>query len=72
MSRILEGVIVSAKTPKSAVVEVSRLVKHPKYQKYLKRSKRYLVHDETGHQVGERVKIEETKPLSRRKHFKIV
>lgn len=72
MSQILSGIIVSAKTPKSVVVEVSRLVKHPKYQKYFRRSKRYLAHDEVGRQVGERVKIVETKPLSRRKRFKIL
>ncbi len=69
--QILTGTVVSNKTAKTVTVEVVRLVRHPKYGKFLKRSKRYLVHDETGHQIGERVTIEETRPISRRKHFKI-
>lgn len=70
--KMLTGVIVSAKTAKTAVVEVSRLIKHPKYGKFLTRSKRYLAHDEAGHQVGETVTIRETKPISKNKHFIIV
>ncbi|MEK7504850.1 MAG: 30S ribosomal protein S17 [Patescibacteria group bacterium] len=70
--KMLTGVIVSTKMAKTAVVEVSRLVKHPKYGKFLRRSKRYLAHDEAGHQTGEKVTIVETAPLSKRKHFRVV
>lgn len=70
--KTLSGIIVSAKTPKTVVVEVKRFIKHPKYGKYLSRSKRYLVHDEAGTgKVGESVTIKETRPRSRHKHFAI-
>ena len=61
------------KTVKTLVVRVDRLIKHGRYGKYLTRSKRYLVHNETGRfKDGDRVQIVETRPYSRRKHFKIV
>ena len=68
----LEGVVVSAKMQKTVVVEVNRYVKHPKYGKFMRRSKRYLAHDEQGHQEGDKVKIRETRPLSKNKHFIVV
>ncbi len=68
--RILSGLVVSNKTPKTIVVEVQRFVKHPKYGKYIKRSKRYQAHDESNrHQVGDQVQIQESRPMSRCKHF---
>lgn len=78
--KILTGVVVSRQparlpdgTSKTAVVEVKRLIKHRQYGKWFRRSKKYLVHDETGRAaVGDRVRIQETRPLSRRKHFKII
>ena len=70
--KTLQGIVVSNKMQKTAVVVVKRFVKHPKYGKYISRSKRYLVHDEKGHQVGEPVEIKEIKPMSRHKHFAIV
>lgn len=69
---MLTGVIISTKMAKTVVVEVSRLVKHPKYGKFLRRSKRYLAHDEAGHQAGEKVTIVETAPFSKSKHFRVV
>ena len=45
----LSGVVVSDKMQKTVVVEVKRFVKHPKYGKYISRSKKYLAHDEKGH-----------------------
>ncbi|MBI2097911.1 MAG: 30S ribosomal protein S17 [Candidatus Vogelbacteria bacterium] len=70
--KILAGIVVSDRLPKTVVVEIRRLVKHPKYGKYIRRSKRYLAHDEIGHKVGDRVKIKETRPMSRRKHFAVI
>ncbi|MBI4136079.1 MAG: 30S ribosomal protein S17 [Candidatus Vogelbacteria bacterium] len=69
--KILTGIVVSDRLSKTVVVEVERLIKHPKYGKYIRRSKRYLAHHNGGHQVGDRVKIEETRPYSRHKHFKV-
>jgi small subunit ribosomal protein S17 len=66
----LEGVVVKASMQKTVVVSVSRYVKHPKYQKYQTLSKKYKVHDENGTaKVGDKVKIVETKPISKDKHF---
>ncbi|MBI2100777.1 MAG: 30S ribosomal protein S17 [Candidatus Vogelbacteria bacterium] len=70
--KILAGLVVSDRMAKTVVVRVDRLVRHRTYGKYLRRSKRYLVHDEVGHKVGDRVKIQETRPISRRKHFEII
>ena len=64
-----KGKIVSS-AGKSAVVEVMRYIKHPKYRKYFKRSKKYGVHDETGqHKIGETVVIESSRPLSGSKNW---
>lgn len=71
--KTLRGVVISDKMTGSAVVAVSRYVKHPKYKKYLKRTKRYLV-DNPGQRAktGETVTIRSCRPLSKRKHFEIV
>ena len=55
--KTLTGTVVSAKMQKTVVVVVKRLVKHPKYGKYISRSKKYLVHDEAGHKAGDEVTI---------------
>lgn len=71
--KILSGVVVSDKMKDTVVVAVSRFVKHPKYQKYMKRVKRFQAHDEGNTQaVGDKVRIQETKPISKNKRFKIV
>ena len=71
--KILSGVVVSNKMDKTAVVSVSNFEKHPKYQKYVKISKKYKAHDEDNTAiVGASVLIEECRPLSKDKHFKIV
>ncbi len=58
---------------KTIVVKVTRLVKHPKYQKYMTTSKKYKVHDEDGvAKVGDKVDIVETRPISKDKHFTLV
>ena len=54
----------------TATVLVERYVKHPKYKKYLRRSKKFLVHDPgNALQVGQKVTIKETRPISKRKRF---
>lgn len=71
--KIFEGVVVKSAMKDTATVVVERYVKHPKYKKYQRRSKKFLVHDPGNTaQVGEKVKILETKPLSKRKHFLLV
>jgi len=71
--RTLQGTVVSTKGDKTAVVSVDRFVKHPKYGKFYKISKKYHAHDEANEcNEGESVTIEETKPFSKKKTFKIV
>lgn len=68
----LKGIVVSNAMDKTIVVLVNRYVKHPKYKKYIKRSKKYKVHDEKNeYKVGDKVIIEESRPISKDKHFKI-
>ena len=69
-TRTLEGTVVSDKMTKTVVVEVKRLKKNEKYQKYFKVSARYKAHDEKGeYHTGDRVVISETHPLSRDKRW---
>jgi small subunit ribosomal protein S17 len=73
MTKKLKGTVVSDKMEKTAVVLVERYVKHPKYKKYLRESKKYKVHDpEKKYKVGDKVIIEECKPVSKEKHFKVL
>ncbi|MCA9365537.1 30S ribosomal protein S17 [Candidatus Kaiserbacteria bacterium] len=71
--RTLSGTVVSTKMKDTATVAVERYVKHPKYKKYQRRTKKYLVHD-AGNTVkeGQKVDIREIRPISKRKHFEIV
>lgn len=70
---VLEGVIVSDKMDKTVVVSVSRFVKHPKYGKYYKISKKYKAHDEdNSHKIGDKVSIMPVRPISKDKKFKVV
>lgn len=71
--KTLQGKVVSLKMNKTAVVEVSRKTSHPLYKKVLKRSKKYKV--DTGDltlSLGQSVKIVETRPISKDKHFKVM
>ena len=71
--RILTGTIVSDKTDKTVVVKVERRVKHPLYGKIIRRSKKYHAHDEGNEfREGETVRIEETRPISKLKTWKVV
>lgn len=70
-SRII-GTVVSAKMEKTVVVEVERKQRHPVYQKLVRRRRKFKAHDEQGAKVGDRVLIEETRPLSKTKRWKVV
>lgn len=71
--RRLKGVVVSNKMEKTAVVEVDRTVLHSKYLKRFTKSKRYKAHDEENSaKVGEKVVIEECRPLSKDKSWRII
>ena len=67
------GVVVSNGMDKSIVVEVERKVKHPKYGKFVKKSSRFMAHDnENECQAGDKVRIIETRPLSKNKCWRLV
>ena len=69
----LTGVVVGDKSDKTIVVLVNRFVKHRKYKKYLERGKKYKTHDEkNAYKVGDKVTIEECRPISKDKHFVVV
>jgi small subunit ribosomal protein S17 len=67
------GVVTSDKMDKSIVVSVERKVKHPKYGKFVKKTKKFVAHDETNDcNIGDTVKIMETRPLSKTKNWRLV
>ena len=71
--RILVGTVVSDKTEKTVVVLVERKVKHPMYGKIIRRTKKYHAHDEDNtYKAGETVRIEETRPMSKLKTWKVI
>lgn len=71
--RVLRGTVVSTKMTDTITVIVDRYVKHPKYKKFERLSKKFLVHD-AGNTAkeGQIVDIRETRPMSKRKHFELV
>ena len=70
---ILTGTVVSDKGDKTVVVKVERKVKHPLYGKIIRRSKKYHAHDEDNAiKAGETVRIEETKPISKLKTWRVL
>ena len=70
--RILQGTVVSDKMDKSVVVLVERRVKHPLFKKVVRRSKRFIAHDEANAaRIGDVVRIRECRPLSRRKTWQV-
>jgi small subunit ribosomal protein S17 len=70
--KVREGVVVSDKMDKTVVVEVEDRVKHPKYAKVIRRTKRYKAHDgENACGVGDRVRLMETRPMSATKRWRV-
>lgn len=71
--KVRQGTVVSDRMDKTVVVAVERQLAHPLYGKRIKRQKRYHVHDEKNeYRVGDRVTIEETRPLSRTKRWRVL
>ena len=66
------GVVTSDKMDKSVVVRVDRIVKHPRYMRYMRRSNQFMAHDEANQcHVGDTVEIVESRPLSARKRWRV-
>ena len=72
MPQIKTGVVVSNKMQKTVVVKVSTKVKHRLYKKLITKTKKFKAHDEIGVKIGQKVKIIETRPISKDIHFKVV
>jgi len=71
--RTVYGVVVSDKQDKTIVVRVERKVMHPLYKKFIKRSKKYRAHDEgNAYKIGDVVRIEECRPISKTKSWQVV
>ena len=71
--KFLEGVVVKSAMKDTITVQVERYVKHPKYKKYIRKSKKFLVHNPGNTaEVGQKVTIRETRPISKLKRFIIV
>jgi len=69
----LIGKIISDKMQKTVVVEVERIKEHPKYKRRYKVSKKYKAHDEEGeYKIGDRVIIEECRPISKEKRWRVI
>lgn len=66
------GTVASDKMTKTVVVRVDRLVRHRKYRRYVRRTSKFMAHDELGATVGDKVRIVETRPLSARKRWRVV
>jgi small subunit ribosomal protein S17 len=66
------GTVSSDKMKKTVVVQVDRLVRHRKYRRYVRRTSKFMAHDEMGATVGDKVRIVETRPLSARKRWRVV
>lgn len=71
--RVFEGTVVSSLMQDTCTVAVERYVKHPKYKKFIRQTKKYLVHDAGNTAtVGTKVSIVETRPISKRKRFALL
>lgn len=66
------GVVASDKMEKTVVVRVDRLIKHPKYRRYVRRTSKFMAHNEQGATIGDKVRIVETRPLSARKRWRVI
>ena len=70
--RTIRGMVVSVGADKTATIRIDRRVKHPLYGKYVKKTKRFQIHDEENTcQIGDLVSAEECRPISKRKSFRL-
>lgn len=71
--KVREGVVVSSKMDKTIVISIVERVRHPKYAKFVQRTKKMYAHDEANDaQVGDRVRVMETRPMSKLKRWRLV
>jgi len=71
--RILQGVVVSDAADKTVIVRVERKIMHPLYKKFIRRSKKFMAHDEQNAcKSGDRVAIQECRPYSKRKTWEVL
>lgn len=66
------GAVVSDKMQKTVVVRVDRLVRHTKYRRYVRRTSKFMAHDDLGATMGDKVRIVETRPMSARKRWRVI
>lgn len=66
------GTVASDKMQKTVVVRVDRQVLHPKYRRYVRRTSKFMAHDDLGATIGDRVRIVETRPLSAKKRWRVI
>ena len=66
------GVVASDKMEKTVVVRVDRLIKHPRYRRYVRRTSKFMAHNDLEATTGDKVRIVETRPLSARKRWRVV
>jgi len=66
------GLVTSDKMQKTVVVRVERLVRHPKYKRYVRQRSKFMAHDDVGAHTGDIVRIVETRPLSARKRWRVI
>ena len=71
--KVREGIVVSSKMDKTIVISIVERVRHPKYAKFVQRTKKLYAHDETNDaQIGDRVRVMETRPMSKQKRWRLV
>ena len=66
------GVVASDKMEKTVVVRVDRLIKHPRYRRYVRRTSKFMAHNDLEATTGDKVRIVETRPLSARKRWRVI
>ncbi len=73
LRKVLTGKVISNKMDKTVVVAVETLVRHPLYQRIIRRTKKFMAHDEKNAcHIGDKVKLMETRPLSKQKRWRVV
>ena len=71
--KVREGVVVSNKMNKTIVISIVERVRHPRYSKFVQRTKKWYAHDEANDaQIGDRVRVMETRPMSKQKRWRLV
>jgi len=71
--KVREGVVVSNKMNKTIVISIVERVRHPRYSKFVARTKKLYAHDETnGAKIGDRVRVMETRPMSKQKRWRLI